>query len=87
MEIARLLPMLTTDVLMHTWDLATAVGEQASLDPDLVVTAYEEALRDSDKAQASGMFGPPVPVADNADVVTKLVALLGRDPAWRAPSR
>jgi uncharacterized protein (TIGR03086 family) len=86
MDIARLLPMLTTDVLVHAWDLAAAVGAPASLDPGLVAEAYDEAAgRDLESLRSSAMFGPPVPVPDEADPVTKLVALLGRDPGWRAP--
>ena len=32
-----------------------------------------------------GMFGPAVPVADDAPTLDRIVALSGRDPAWRAP--
>jgi uncharacterized protein (TIGR03086 family) len=83
MDLARLLPMLTTEVLLHTWDLAKAVGASVSLDAELCADAYEASRRNVENLQGS-MFGPPVPVAADADVVTKLVALLGRDPAWRA---
>lgn len=31
---------------------------------------------------ASGMFGAPVPVGDETDAQTKLLARLGRDPRW-----
>jgi uncharacterized protein (TIGR03086 family) len=86
MNIARLLPMLTTDVLVHSWDLAAAVGTPVSIDPGLAARAYDEAAgRDLASLQSSGMFGPSVPVPDDAGPVTKLVALLGRDPDWRAP--
>jgi uncharacterized protein (TIGR03086 family) len=85
MQIAKLLPMLTTDVLVHTWDLAVAVGETVSLDPELCAEAYEVALKNVGQVQSSGMFAPPVPMADDADPTTKLVALLGRGPDWRAP--
>ncbi len=83
MDLARLLPMLTTDVLTHTWDLAKAVGAPVLLDPELCVDAYAAARRSG--MQKSEMFGPSVPVPDDADPVTKLVALLGRDPDWQAP--
>jgi uncharacterized protein (TIGR03086 family) len=85
MDLAKLLPMLTTDVLVHTWDLASAIGTPVSLDAELCVDAYEGAHRNVDKMQASGMFAPPVPVPDDADPASKLVALFGRDPDWQAP--
>jgi uncharacterized protein (TIGR03086 family) len=84
MDIARLLALLTTDVLVHTWDLAAAVGVPASLDPELAARAYGEVTkRDLASLRSSGLFGPSVPVSGDADPETRLVALLGRDPNWR----
>ena len=82
MDLARLLPMLTIDVLAHTWDLAKAVEAPVLVDPQLCVDAYRAARRSIFSWQESEMFGPSVPVSDDADPVTKLVALLGRDPGW-----
>jgi uncharacterized protein (TIGR03086 family) len=72
------------DVLVHTWDLARAAGLDPELDPDEVQRGLagmgampEEAL------VASGQFGPRVPVPDDADPQTRLIALTGRDPAWQ----
>jgi hypothetical protein len=31
------------------------------------------------------MFGHPIALANDADVQSKLLARLGRDPNWRAP--
>jgi hypothetical protein len=31
-----------------------------------------------------GLFGPPVPVPDDAPLLARLLGLTGRDPAWRA---
>ncbi|MCO7220487.1 maleylpyruvate isomerase N-terminal domain-containing protein [Klenkia sp. PcliD-1-E] len=73
----------TTDVLMHTWDLATASGQDAGLDEaecaQLLagMEPMEEVLR------ASGQYGPRVPVPDDAPAVDRLMGLVGRDPASR----
>lgn len=83
-DLVQLLPILTTDVLVHTWDLASAIGVRGSMDPALTVHAYEFAQRNVDDLQQSGLFDSPVPVPGYADVPTRLVALLGRNPAWRA---
>jgi uncharacterized protein (TIGR03086 family) len=72
---------LTTDVLVHTWDLARAVGQTAALDDELCVRAYE-AARASEFRRADGMIGEEIPVAAGASATDKLVAFYGRDPAW-----
>lgn len=70
----------TGDVLVHTWDLARAAGLDESLDPDEVhrmlvgLEPMDEALR------ASGHYGPRVPVPDDADEQTRLIAFTGRQP-------
>jgi uncharacterized protein (TIGR03086 family) len=79
-DIRRLLPMLTTDVLVHTWDVARAVGVEAVLDADLCERSLALVLANEAGLHASDMFGPPLPVPDDADAQTKLLALLGRDP-------
>jgi uncharacterized protein (TIGR03086 family) len=68
------------DVLVHTWDLARATGQDETLDPDEVasmlegIEAYDEALR------VGGQFGPKVDVPPGADAQTRLLAFLGRRP-------
>jgi uncharacterized protein (TIGR03086 family) len=79
----RLLVSLTTDVLVHTWDLGRAVGEDPVLDPELCRAAYETAVRHEEAIRSSGMFGPAVSVPDDADVRTRMLAFFGRDPAWQ----
>jgi uncharacterized protein (TIGR03086 family) len=85
MNLARLVPKLTTEVLVHTWDLAKAVAAPMTFDPDLCADAYDAARRNIVGIEKAGMYGPSVPVPDDADPVTKLVALLGRDPEWQSP--
>ncbi|MXP22823.1 maleylpyruvate isomerase family mycothiol-dependent enzyme [Gordonia sp. HNM0687] len=76
----------TADVFMHTWDLAAASGRTADLDP-----AFAEQLLDGmsgieDLLRSSGQYGPAVPVAADADAVSRLIGFIGRDPAWRPAS-
>lgn len=72
------------DVLVHTWDLARATGLDERLDQDEVrgllggLGSVEEEM-----LVASGQYGRRVPVADDADDQTRLIAMTGRDPAWR----
>ncbi len=77
----QMIGALTADVLVHTWDLARATGVEPVIDADLAADAYT-AARGASIGRDSGMVGPEVPVDDDADMVTKLVALYGRDPSW-----
>jgi uncharacterized protein (TIGR03086 family) len=68
------------DVLVHTWDLARAVGIDVSLPADEVHDLLER-VRPLDAAlRASGRFGAPVPLPDTASEQQQLLAFLGRDP-------
>jgi uncharacterized protein (TIGR03086 family) len=75
--------MLTTDVLVHTWDLARAVGVAVALDPELCESALSSAQKNEAGLRSSGMFGPPVDVSVDADIQSRLLAFLGRDPQWQ----
>ena len=76
--------MYTTDVLLHTWDLARSTGQDDTLDPEVCagllagMTPIEQMLRDS------GQYGPRVPVPADSDPQTQLIGFLGRDPCWTA---
>ena len=76
----------TNDVFQHTWDLAKATGQDATLDAERCATMlagsepYEEAMR------ASGQYGPRVEVPEDADPQTRLIGFLGRDPSWEPPA-
>jgi uncharacterized protein (TIGR03086 family) len=83
-DAAKLLPRLTQDVLVHTWDLARAVGADDHLDPVYCAMYFEQLPTDADTLSASGMFAPPIAVDDHSDFQTKLLALLGRDPQWQS---
>jgi uncharacterized protein (TIGR03086 family) len=66
------------DVLIHGWDLATATGQDATLDPELVADAYGLLLSEADLVRASGMFGQDLAVPDDADQQTRMLAFIGR---------
>jgi uncharacterized protein (TIGR03086 family) len=82
LDVNSLLPILTTDVLVHTWDVARAVGMAVSLDPELCELALSSARKNEATFRSAGMFGPPLDVSADADTQSQLLALLGRDPRW-----
>ena len=68
------------DVLIHTWDLATAAGLDDRLDP-IIVSEMLVGMQPMDEMlRQSGHYGPKVAVADDADDQTKLIAFTGRQP-------
>lgn len=80
-----LLGVLTTDVLVHTWDLAKATGGEVTLDERLCQVGLERAVAHQGQFEASDMFGPPVAVAEDAPVQDRLLGFFGRDPHWSPP--
>ena len=72
----------TADVFMHTWDLARASGVEPQLDERFCAVLVETMQPIEAMLRSSGHYGPQVPVADDADPVTRLIAFIGRDPNW-----
>ena len=69
------------EVLVHTWDLADAIGTTAELEPDLVelvLGLYSQVPMDD--LRANGVYGPEVVVPADAPGADRLLALLGRQP-------
>jgi uncharacterized protein (TIGR03086 family) len=72
----------TADVFMHTWDLARATGQDETLDPAFCATLLAGMEQMEEIIRSSGQYGPRVPVPDDADIQTRLLGFIGRDPAW-----
>lgn len=73
----------TSDVFMHTWDLAVATGQDPALDEDHAHVMLQGMRPMEDAMRASGQFGPPVPVEADAPPSEQLIGFIGRDPHWR----
>jgi len=70
----------TGDVLVHTWDLARATGQDERLDPAKCAVMLEGMLPMDEALRQSGHYGPRVDVPEDADVQTRLLAFIGRHP-------
>ncbi len=69
---------VAVDLLVHTWDLARAVGADERLDEDAVRIAYE-ALKPMDAMMRQpGAFGPRLDPPPGADLQTEFLYFLGR---------
>lgn len=69
------------DVLIHTWDLARATGQDEKLDPALVNACSATFLPDMpERGRAAGIIGPAVEVGNDASSQDRLLAAMGRRP-------
>jgi uncharacterized protein (TIGR03086 family) len=69
---------VTMDLLVHTWDLARAVGADERLDEDSVRHAYEGIKPMDAMIRQPNVFGPKLEPPLGADVQTEFLYFLGR---------
>jgi uncharacterized protein (TIGR03086 family) len=69
---------VNSDLVVHRWDLARATGQDPEIDPADAARALEVARAFGDAFRGPGVCGPEIPVAEDADVVTRLVGFYGR---------
>lgn len=72
------------ELVIHGWDLAKATGQPARYDgPGLeAVHGMVQHLR---AAGIEGLFGPLVPIPEDAPLLDRILGVAGRDPAWEPP--
>ena len=85
-DLDRLLPDLTIELLAHTWDLAKAIGVEPHLDAELCEISYLRVLGYDEQIRSTGLFAAAVPVHDDTDFPAKFIAFFGRDPEWTPES-
>ena len=71
---------LTTDLLVHAWDLAVGIGGDLQLDGEVAQACLIEARKVEEMLRQSGLFADKVEVADDAGPQAQLLGLLGRTP-------
>jgi uncharacterized protein (TIGR03086 family) len=67
-----------TDVLVHTWDLARATGQDDSLDQPAARAALAALEPLDDAIRVPGGFGPAVEPPSDADDAVRLLSFCGR---------
>ena len=72
----------TSDVFMHTWDLARATGQDDRLDQEFCAALLAGMEPIEEIIRNSGQYGPRVPVPAGADAQTRMLGFIGRDPNW-----
>jgi len=73
------------ELVVHGWDLAVSTGQP--YDPSVgEIDAASSFVAAFDAPRDGNLFGPVVPVADDASPLDKLLGLTGRDPGWQPPA-
>ena len=67
------------DVLVHSWDLAVATGQEYTLDPELMEACRQVIEPQLEAFRGAGALGPEVAVPADASAQTRFLALLGRN--------
>jgi uncharacterized protein (TIGR03086 family) len=68
------------DLAVHGWDLAKATGQDTHIDEPLADHALVFAEGFITDQMRASVYGPVVPIVDNAPAGDRLVAFLGRQP-------
>jgi uncharacterized protein (TIGR03086 family) len=67
------------ECLLHTWDVATAVGVEPHLPRDIAAAGAAGLASAGDGLRGPGLFGPAVEVSSD-DPVVQFLTIAGRDP-------
>jgi uncharacterized protein (TIGR03086 family) len=69
---------ITTDITIHSWDLAQGVGAESQLDEQLVEAVYDIFKEKAEEWHNAGVIGEPIAVSESANTQERLLALAGR---------
>ena len=78
--VAGVLALLTTDQLVHTWDIGHSAGLDVHLDPEVLPVAFDWAR--ANVTPRPVFFKPALTPPAEADAQTRMLAFLGRA-AWQ----
>lgn len=71
------------ELLLHGWDLARSTGQPFSAGEANLRSSWDMVSNTPDDPDArQGLFGPVVPVPDDAPLLDRALGYAGRDPHW-----
>ncbi len=76
---AQYLTEQTSDITIHTWDLARATGSDETLPDELVRAVWEYFEPQIEVLATTGLYAAPVDVDEDAPLQVRLLAVTGRD--------
>ena len=72
------------EAVLHSWDLDVALGRPHVVPADRVLDVIEPFIEETASGPAvEGLWGSPVEVGPGSSRFERILALSGRDPAWR----
>ncbi len=74
--------LIIAELVLHGWDLAAATGQEYSVADRAAEAALQAVEANADLFRQYKGFAEPVPMAADAPVLDRVLALSGRDPAW-----
>ena len=75
--------VVNNELVLHAWDLARATDQPYEVHPANLEASWQFVLNTPDNPQArEGLFGPRLPIADDAPLLDKTLAYAGRNPLW-----
>jgi uncharacterized protein (TIGR03086 family) len=81
--------VVSTDLVLHGWDLARATGQNDTIDPEEIERLWPGMQEIPDEMRTPGafgpgvvVFGPLVEVPEDAPLQDRMLGLLGRDPKF-----
>ncbi|MYR92908.1 MULTISPECIES: TIGR03086 family metal-binding protein [unclassified Streptomyces] len=83
-EVAGLVAL--DELVIHGWDLARATGQPYEAGEAELSSCAALLAPVDDDPDRGGIFGPPVPVPDEAPLLDRVIGLSGRRPGWRPGS-
>ena len=73
------------ELVVHGWDVARASGQDFDEDRESLEAVHgfvKQFSGTGQEAAREGLFGPEIPVPDDAPLLDRVIGLTGRDPGW-----
>jgi uncharacterized protein (TIGR03086 family) len=75
--------VINNELVLHGWDLAMGTGQPYAVAAENLQASWEFVLNTPDTPEVrEGLFGPRLPIADDAPLLDRTLAYAGRDPYW-----
>jgi uncharacterized protein (TIGR03086 family) len=75
--------VVNNELVLHGWDLAMATGQPFQVAPENLEASWQLVLNTPEESEArEGLFGPRLPIADDAPLLDRTLAYAGRNPNW-----
>ena len=80
MPVDQFLGFFALDPQAHAWDIARSADLDPALPDDLAAIGCAQLATAGELLRGAGALGPPIEVSSDADVVSRFLAISGRDP-------